>query len=169
MEPLTLAFLLSSYHHCFPMFVYLFGGISQPAHCYKANQTRLSALLRKHSAMLVPSVWISPFAPASVLWIAIKPFPSAAGAVAMPTFTFFIFFATNDAAASVKWLETYNTNVRNRKSLILVLLSAGFCCTCCSEFPVLLVQVPRFCFLSNFEFSQVLLRITSLNIYIIQM
>lgn len=52
---------------------------------------------------------------------------------------FFFLFAANDAAVSVKWLETCNTNVRNRKSLILVLLSAGFYCTCCSEFPILFV------------------------------
>ena len=52
-----------------------------------------------------------------------------------PPWASFIFFATNDAATSVKWLETCHKNVRNRKSLILMLLSAGFCCTCCSDFP----------------------------------
>lgn len=36
--------------------------------------------------------------------------------------------ATNAAATSVKWLETWDRTVRNRESWILMLLPAGFCC-----------------------------------------
>jgi len=69
----TFTFLLSRYCHHFRVFVYLFGGIVLPAYSYEANQTRSNALLNEHSAKLVPSVWISSFAIACVLWMAITP------------------------------------------------------------------------------------------------
>ena len=64
------------------------------------------------------------------------------------------FFAVNEAATSLKWLETYHKTVRNRKSLILMLLSAGFSCTCCSDFPghrcfCFTCKSSKFCFLSS--------------------
>lgn len=110
----TFTFSLSSYRDCFPVFFHLFGGIGLPTHCYRANQAVCSAntlrcsflrcgfpplhwpvcsgLLAIHFLLLLLLLWLCP------------PWAS------------FIVFVTNDAATSVKWLETCQKYVRNEKS-----------------------------------------------------
>lgn len=112
------------------VFFYIFGGIGLPSHCYRANQAVCSANTLQY---LFLQCGFPPLL--SVQWIATDPFSSAAGSGVMPTLGFVHCFCH-------KWCYNFCENIRNFSEICkkweiinLILFSAGFCCTCCSDFP----------------------------------
>lgn len=90
--------------------LWLFSHVSLPFCWHWLAHSQLqsypSSLLSKHSAVFIPSVWLSPFALASVQWIASNLFPSSAGSVVMPTLGFVHCFYH-------KWWCNFCKTVRN--------------------------------------------------------